>query len=108
LQHTRYKGQTGKTIPGFGKDGLYLQNTAGFIQAPATFESLKLMYTILFFLGLLLLIALSFLVLKMMDEGAGGLKLIALFFAILLCIISLIIFLRQYLKVQSSGPPKEF
>ena len=64
---------------------------------------MKIFYTILFFIDTLLLILLSFILLKMIDEGVNITKLIFMLSAIILSIVTLIFFLRRYLKVSASG-----
>ena len=66
-------------------------------------KQMKILYTILFFIDTLLLILLSFILLKMIDEGVNITKLIFMLSAIILSIVTLIFFLRRYLKVSASG-----
>jgi len=68
----------------------------------AYFKEMKIIYTILFFTDTLLLILLSFILLRMIDERVNPIKLIFMLSAIILSIVTLIFFLRRYLKIPAS------
>ena len=70
------------------------------------FRQMKIIYTILFFTDTLLLILLSFILFKMIDEGVNIMKLIFILLAMILSIVTLIFFLRRYLKIPASGNHK--
>ncbi len=60
---------------------------------------MKIIYTILFFLDAVLLITLSFLLLKFIDKGEGSLTIISMLAAIIFSILLLVYFLYAYLKI---------
>ena len=59
---------------------------------------MKIIYTILFFVDTLLLIVLTYLFLKLMDNGMSPIVFILMVLAIVFCIMLLVYFLLNYLK----------
>lgn len=75
---------------------------------PGLILKMKIVYTILFFADTLLLIVLSFLFLKMIDNSVHGWPITLLASAIIGSILLLIFFLLHYLKLPSSDKHKHF
>ena len=69
----------------------------------ANFFSMRLVYTILFFVDTVALVVLSFLSMKMIDNGPHGWSLAGTLSGVVLSIILLVYFLRHYTKI----PPDE-
>jgi hypothetical protein len=64
---------------------------------------MKIIYTILFFANTLLLVLLTFLLLKKLDSGISTITLFIIIAGMLISITSLIFSLYRYLKVPQSG-----
>lgn len=63
---------------------------------------MKLFYTILFFADTLLLIALTFLFLKLLDTGMSTFTMASLIGAMVVCILLLVYVLMHYMKLPPS------
>jgi len=63
---------------------------------------MKTLYTILFFVDMILLIVLSFWFLELVDSGINGITIALMLAGILSCIVLLIYFLLRYIKHPSS------
>ena len=63
---------------------------------------MKFLYTILFFANTVLLIALTFLFLKLLDKGIGGLTAVSILLAMALCVALLAYALSHYMKLPPS------
>jgi len=62
---------------------------------------MKLIYTILFFLDLVILVTLSFLFLQLLDNKADGIQLGETLSGIVICLLLLAFFLFRYVKLIS-------
>ncbi len=62
---------------------------------------MKIVYTILFFIDTLLLIALAFLFLKLSDAGMSAATLVSVIAGIIVSILLLVYFLYRYIKLPT-------